>query len=178
MHHRPDDRLFELAYEELRRIARRRHFVGRAPDAIQASALVHETYIRFRDRFHTLTARTGGDRSTFLRMATLVMKTVARDRWRMRHALRRGGIRPRTVEASKTADPRGHGLSGSTDLLALDEALDRLQQRYPQWFEVLQQRDLAGRTVGETARLLGIDRPAVRGRRRSALRWLRGEMDP
>jgi len=169
--------MFELTYEDLRRIARRQRLVGRSTDRTQAAALVHETYIRFLRRLHGPSPETVGSRQDFVRLVTMMMRTVAIDRWRMRRAGRRGGDRLQPL-------PAGQGVELGDDrvdfvvLLTLDDALTRLRVAHPAWFEVVVQRYFAGRTFRETARALGIDVEEVRARRRRAVEWLRRALRP
>ena len=170
-------RMFERTYEELRRIAYRRRLAGADVDSTQAAALVHETYLRFRLRFRTLSAETLQDRKVFVRIAGLMMKSVAIDRWRRLRAARRGGGCLQPLPEREIAAPATRHI-GAAELLALDEALTRLRGSHPELFEMLQQRFFQGRSVDECARLLGIDRREARRRRRLAIDWLRRAFRP
>ena len=164
--------MFELVYDDLRRIAYHRRLAGLSADSVEAAALVHETYIRFRLRFRTLSAETVQDRRVFVHLASLMMKTVAIDRWRRRRAARRGGGLLQRIPPGGSAARTGQRV-GAVELLTLDEALTRLRASRPQLFEVVIQRFFVGRSVEGCARALGIGVSDARRRRRQAVEWLR-----
>jgi RNA polymerase sigma factor (sigma-70 family) len=169
-------RMFESSYDELRRIARRCRLAGDSADEAKISALVHETYIRFRRRLQRLEPDALPDRKVFLRVMTLMMKSVAIDRWRRMSALRRGAGRVQQLFGPEPTDPgTDKGLEPST-VLALDVALDQLREEHPDWFEVIVERYLIGRSHAETASRLGIGPAEVRRRRRRGLAWMRQSM--
>jgi len=170
-------KMFELTYDDLRRIARRQRLVGRSTEMTQAAALVHETYLRFRRRLHSLSAERLANRQAFVRIVTMMMRSVAIDRWRMRRAGRRGADHLRSARTDDLPEPGANQLD-SAMLLTLDDALTRLRAAHPEWFEVVAQRYFAGRTFRETASALGIDVDEVRSRRRRALEWLRCALRP
>ena len=169
--------MFELTYDDLRRIARCQRLVGRSTETTQAAVLVHEAYLRFRRRLRSLSAETVANRQAFVRIVTMMMRSVAIDRWRMRRAGRRGGDQLRSVQTDDLPEPRIDPLDYAV-LMTLDDALTRLRAAHPECFEVVAQRYFAGRTIRETARALGIDVDEVRSRRRRALEWLRRALRP
>ncbi len=164
---RSTDRLFESSYEELCRVARRYPLAATSLDLADGAALVHETYILVRRGGRVDAAR---DRRRFLTLMTLTMRTVARDRWRRRTAIKRGGGRARRL--------RPQTLGRRTDLSTVDvrEALQRLAAHDADGFAVVIHHDLLGRTLRETAELLDLTEAAVKSRRRRALAWLRSAL--
>ena len=166
------DRLFEVAYDDLCRIARRLHGSAGITDP---AALVHEAYLRFRRRrFPTCgEGGEGGERiEEFVYLMALAMRTVARDRRRRERARKRGGGM-RLTEFDDDRAKRMIGVGECNDVHALRETMARLAEHSPEWFAVLVHRDLAGRTIRETARRMRIGESTVRSHRHSALRWLR-----
>ena len=101
---------------------------------------------------------------------------VAIDRWRRLNALRRGGGGVEQFSGPEVADPGSEqGLEPST-ALALDVALDALRVAHPDWFAVVIERYIVGRSQRETASQLGISPGEVRQGRRSGLAWMRQSM--
>jgi DNA-directed RNA polymerase specialized sigma24 family protein len=170
-------RMFELSYDELRRIAHRLRLAGHRADESQIRAIVHETYIRFCRRLHGLALDPPPERQVFMRVVTLMMRSVAIDRWRRRHALRRGGGKITSLsEREPAAAACGQALD-PTAMLALDAALDALRTTHPECFAVIVERDLRGRSRLETAAHLGIAADEVRRRRRQGLASLRRSLE-
>jgi RNA polymerase sigma factor (sigma-70 family) len=159
------DQLFEGAYDDLCRIARGLRGARSIPDP---AALVHEAYLRFRQRSFSCEVE------DFAFVMVLAMKTVARDRRRRESTLKRGGGRALiALEDANPNDAGWHSPNQRSDIRALREVLRRLADDNPQWFATLVHYDFAGRTFNETALQMGVPEAAVRSCRRSALRWLR-----
>lgn len=143
------DRLFTVLYDELRRIAARR--VGGAGDTLNATALVHEVFLK-------LAAGPGvqaGSRAHFLATAARAMRQVLIDRQRERDAAKRGGDWARTTLGDGPAAVE----LPADDALALADALDRLDPRQRQ---VVECRLFAGMEESEIAELLGVSERTVR----------------
>lgn len=142
------DRLFPLIYDELRQIARRHLRGERFDHTLNTTALVHESYLSL--------ARHSGvsfqDRSHFLALASTVMRHILIDYARRHRAQKRGGDRIRVTlrEEDLPFEDR------TTELLALDEALDALSQRSPRLGQVVECRVFGGLTVRETADALSV----------------------
>ena len=155
--------MFPAVYDELRRLARQRL---RGPaDSLDATGLVHEVWLRlcggrsasFRDSAH------------FFAAAAQAMRHVLVDRVRRARRLRRGGGAVAAVELA--TDLAVTGLGG-LDLLALDEALDRLALDHPRCAEVVQLRFFAGLAQREVAAVLGISDATIERDWRFAKAWL------
>lgn len=169
----PAPRLFEANYQELRRIARQRRLAGHAADEAQISALIHETYIRYRRRLTSLTLEVPPDKAVFLRVVTLMMRSVAIDRYRRDHALRRGAGKLQQLSEREPTGGVASSVTALSTVIALDVALDRLRREHPDWFAAVIERDLVGRSEDETASRLAIASTEVRRRRRRGLAWMR-----
>ena len=140
-------RLLPLVYEELRRVARA-HMAQERPDhTLQATALVHEVYVRLVDG---AAVRWDG-RGHFFAAAAEAMRRILIESARRRLCLKRGGDRTRNEDVSHLVEPER-----PEELLALDEALDRLAAGNPEAAELVKLRYFAGFTNAEAAALLGI----------------------
>jgi RNA polymerase sigma factor (TIGR02999 family) len=164
------DRLVPLVYDELRRVARRR-LQGEAPGhALQATALVHEVYIRLVDVDRmTLTSR-----AHFLGVAATLMRQILVDHARRQRADKRGG--GATVLSLDEALPAA-GRS-SVDVLALDQALDALSAIDSRQCRVVELRFFAGLTIDEAATALGISSATVEREWALAKAWLFRRLSP
>jgi RNA polymerase sigma factor (TIGR02999 family) len=168
------DRLFSLVYDELRAIARRTRFVGREGETLQPTALANEAFILLSARFPVPPRDQPESRATFFRAMAQAMRTILRDHWRKRHALKRG-VRGSGEEALDVAAAPQIGL-GRADFLALDAAIDRLERYNSRWFDVVMHRHFAGRGVEETAELMGTGPTTVKSDWKLACAWLEREL--
>jgi RNA polymerase sigma-70 factor (ECF subfamily) len=158
------ERLVPLVYNELRRVARA-HLRREPPSQIlQTTALVHEVYLRLVD-LNEMTLR---DRTHFFAMAARLMRQILVDHARRKRAEKRGG----GIAAATLAD-RPVGTEGaSVDVLALDEALDKLRVFDPRQCDVVELRFFAGLTVEEVAEALEISRATAEREWSMAKAWL------
>ncbi|MHC4137626.1 MAG: ECF-type sigma factor [Planctomycetota bacterium] len=163
------DELLPLVYEELRKLAHAK-MAGEAPGTtLQPTALVHEAYLRiFRDR-----PEGWAGRAQFFSAAAEAMRRILVERARKRRSLKRGGGR-RKLDLD-AADP-GDDLPPE-DLLALDEALDRLEQRDKRASDVVKLRYFTGLTIEEVAETLGVAPRTVHRDWNVARAWLRVEVE-
>lgn len=161
-------RLMPAVYDELRRLARRylrQEWRGRS---IQATDLVHEAYLRLikdgRQRWQNETH--------FLAIAAISMRRILVERARARGAAKRGGSRLRVTldERAAAAD------APSIDVLALDQALDKLAALDPQRARIVELRFFGGLTVEEAAEALGISPATVKRGWSLAKAWLTREI--
>ena len=149
------DALLPLVYEELRRIAHAQMRRERPGHTLDATALVHEAWLRLGSG-----AAAAGDRTHFLGIAARLMRQILVERARARHAAKRGGHRERV-----TLDERLLPISERPiDVLALDQALERLASIDPMNARLVELRFFGGLTVEEAAEALGIS-PATLKRR-------------
>jgi RNA polymerase sigma factor (TIGR02999 family) len=162
-------RLLPLLYAELRDIAAR-HMRRERPDhTLQPTALVHEAFLRLAGAA-PLSAQ---DRTHFLRTASQAMRRVLVDHARARNAQKRGGALQVTLDeaiAGRTESP--------IDMLALDDALDRLGAAEPRWAQVVELRYFAGLEIPEVAAALGVSPATVKRDWQFARAWLSRELGP
>jgi RNA polymerase sigma factor (TIGR02999 family) len=163
----PPGRFFLLVYDELRRLAAARLIGERAGHSLDATALVHEAYLR-------LGAASFADRSGFFRTAAVAMQRILVDHARRRKSARRGSG-ARTV----ALDGDAPDLRADPDLvLDVDAALERLAQEDPSSAEVARHRLFAGLSIDETAEALGISRATAFREWAYARSWLATALDP
>jgi RNA polymerase sigma factor (TIGR02999 family) len=142
------EQLLPLVYTELRRLAAERLAREAAGQTLQATALVHEAYLRL---VGAEDPRWNG-RGHFFAAAAEAMRRILIERARRIRALRRGGGRQRVeFDPALLAAPER-----SEDLLALDEALDRLAIKHARKAELVKLRFFAGLTMDQAAETLGI----------------------
>jgi RNA polymerase sigma factor (TIGR02999 family) len=136
-------------YDELRRLAAQRLASERAGHTLQATALVHEAYLRLVEGQPPLHWDTRGH---FFAAAAEAMRRILIDSARRRRRPKHGGDRKRIDldESARVSPPPGD------DLLALDEALTRLAAEEPVKAELVKLRFFAGLTIPEAAQVLGI----------------------
>jgi RNA polymerase sigma-70 factor (ECF subfamily) len=161
--------LFPLVYDELRRIAARYMSRERAGQTIQATALVHEAYMRLAGE----RPRAFANRTHFIAIAALSMRQILVQRARARHAAKRGGQPVRvTLDDGLLAD------QGRTiDLVALDEALTRLAAIDPGQARIVELRYFGGLTVEETADAVGVSPATVKREWAMARAWLKQSLE-
>ena len=168
--------LFAIVHDELRRIARRCRHVGAPGETLQATALVNEAYIELSRRMALARPESASVRAAFYTTVARAMRTILRDYWRSRNAEKRGGGAQAAslVENERVAAPPCD--FDTTDFLALDETLNRLEAFNPRWFQVVMHRYFAGREIEETAELMNIAATTVKSDWQLARAWLRREM--
>jgi RNA polymerase sigma factor (TIGR02999 family) len=160
------DELFSLTYEELRRVARYRLGHGQVGATLNTTALVHEIYVRLVDQTRVEWA----DRAHFLAIASRAMRYVLIDYLRSRSALKRGALmEPVPIDAVEVEDA---GVQSGTDLLALNQALERLGELSPRLGQLVEYRFFGGLTHGEIAEVMGISERTVKRDWTRARTWL------
>jgi RNA polymerase sigma-70 factor (ECF subfamily) len=167
-------RAYELVYEELRRIAAARLQREKAGHTLQPTALVNEAYVKLAG----LAVNDVEDRRHFIGIAARAMRQVLVDHARRRDAGKRGdGVSPATLTGR--ALPAGD-FSGPEpeELLALDAALDRLDEREPRLRRVVELRYFGGLNDSEIGALLGVTRRTVQRDWTRARAWLYAELYP
>ena len=160
------DRLFDLVYHELRRIARAQR--GHGEETLRTTALVHEAYLRM---VHGQAA-TPRDRSHFFATAARAMRQILVDQARRRHAQKRGaGVRPDLFD-----DDRLGASSPTEEILAVDGALGRLEELDARLARLVELRFYAGLSVEETASALDVSERTVKRDWRRARAFLYREL--
>jgi len=158
------DRLMPLVYAELRRVAQNqlRHEQG---NTLQATALVHEAYLRLVDQDRIAWS----NREQFFSISARLIRRVLVDHARERNAMKRGGSeRPVELDESVIAAP---GLD-RVDVLALDMAIDELAKLDEQQARIVELRFFAGLNIEETAAAMSISPATVNRDWSTARLWL------
>jgi RNA polymerase sigma factor (TIGR02999 family) len=164
------DELVPEVYQQLRAAARVRLASERAGHSLQPTDLVHETFLRIEgyDRI------SWQDRAHFLAVAARTMRRILIDRARRRRATKRGG----PAEAITLTESLSPKQTIEVDVLALDEALERLTRQDPRQSQIVELRYFGGLTQEEIAEVLGVSVPTVKRDWRVARLWLRRELSP
>jgi RNA polymerase sigma-70 factor, ECF subfamily len=162
------EQLMPLVYDELRRLARRCLRRERAGHTMQTTTLVHEAYLRLIDARRV----PWHDRAHFFAIAAQLMRRVLIDEARKRHFQKRGGTLARIplTESLKASPER------DVELMALDEALDRLAAFAPRKCRVVELRFFGGLSIEQTAVALGVSTDIVKREWRTAKLWLLREL--
>jgi RNA polymerase sigma factor (TIGR02999 family) len=143
------EQLLPLVYDELRKLAAQKLAQENPGQTLEATALVHEAYIRLVD---TDKAQQWNSRGHFFGAAAEAMRRILIENARRKHRSKRGGDHVRLdLDAVEVAAPEA-----SDDLLALDEALNLLAEHDAQAAELVKLRYFAGLTIKQTAEVLGI----------------------
>ena len=162
------DRLLALVYDQLRTMAHQQRLRWQGEETLNTTALVHEAYMRL----------AGGaqldleSRKHFLRVAAQAMRYILLDHAKAKKAQKRGGHQQRVdfdealVITEKEAD----------ELIAIDEALTRLQQVNVRQSDVIECRFFAGLTIEETATVLGHSSATIKRDWQRARAWLLREI--
>jgi len=160
--------LLPLVYEELRRLARSRMARERPGHTLQATALVHEAYLR------VLGKEDVGwkSRGHFFGSAARAMRRILVEQARRKQAAKRGGDRRRVdlEEAEPDIEPP------PGDVLAVEEALGRLEVADPRKGRIVELRYFVGLTVPETAGALGLSVSTIEQEWRYIRAWLQREL--
>ncbi|MBX3363643.1 MAG: sigma-70 family RNA polymerase sigma factor [Phycisphaeraceae bacterium] len=161
--------LLPLVYEELRKLARVR-MNGESPDhTLQPTALVHEAYLRL---VGTEDRKKWDGRGHFFASAAMAMRRILVERARYHARLKRGGDRRRIDLSDDVAAVD----IDATDLLSLDEALNKLTTYDQRKAEIVMLRYFAGLTIEETASALGLSSATIKNEWAFARAWLHREM--
>jgi RNA polymerase sigma factor (TIGR02999 family) len=165
---RAADRLLPLVYEELRLIAAQRLSQERPGQTLQATALVHEAYIRLVGS----EAQNWSGRAHFFTSAAEAMRRILIENARRKQSLKLGGGHKRiSIDSLELA------VDGPSEkLLALDEALDRLTERDRAKADLVKLRYFAGLTSEQAAELLGIARSTADEYWAYAKAWLKADI--
>lgn len=159
----PRERLLEHLYADLTEIAARHLSREQHVVELQPHALVHEAYLRMVD----LDRVDWQDRAHFLSMAARVMRQILIDHARSRNAAKRdGGVRVTLTGLSSAVE------QPKTDVLMLNEAMERLAEIDPERARLVELRFFGGLTIQETAEVLGSSPATVKRQWEVARGWL------
>ena len=146
-------RLMPIVYEELRRLARNYLQRERADHTLQATALVHEAYLRMVDEKSV----SWKDRAHFYGIAARLMRQILVDHARAHNAAKRGGL-----EQKLTLDEaRELPMKETVELVALDGALENFAQTYPRKSEVVELKFFGGLDMKEISEVLQVSEKTV-----------------
>jgi len=157
-----------LVYEDLRRQAERSLRQERQGHTLQATALVHEVWIKLAGQDRSQWQ----NRAHFLAVAAVAMRRILVSHARDRKRLKRGGSRHRL----DLDEAMAVGTEPSVDLVVLDDALNKLGQLEPRLVRTVELRYFAGLGVEETAEVLEVGTATVKRDWALARAWLRREM--
>jgi RNA polymerase sigma factor (TIGR02999 family) len=163
--------LLPLVYDELRKLATQRLAQEKPGQTLQATALVHEAYLRLAGPEDD--AQWDG-RGHFFAAAAEAMRRILVDNARRKRSVKRGGLRARRdLDEARIAAP-----ADGVDVLALDEALGRLTARDAEAAELVKLRFFAGMTLREAAETLGLAERSAERLWTYARAFLAKEMGP
>ncbi len=163
------DQLLPLVYEELRVLAAQRLSHESPGQTLQATALVHEAYLRLVGA----EPQNWASRGHFFKAAAEAMRRILIDNARRKKSLKRGGDRrPVDLDESLAVDDA----SRAEDMLALDEALAKLAKQDPTKAELVKLRYFAGLTIEQAAKALDISHATAERYWDYARSWLRVEI--
>ena len=164
------EQLLPLVYDELRKLAAAKLAHEKPGQTLQATALVHEAYIRLVDQ---TTPQQWDNSRHFFAAAAEAMRRILIERARQKQSLKRGGDRERVdLDA---AEPVVLPMA-CDDILGLDEALQKLEQKDPRKAELVKLRFFAGLTTAQAAQALGVSVSTAENDWTYARSWLRLEM--
>ncbi|NLS93086.1 MAG: sigma-70 family RNA polymerase sigma factor [Planctomycetaceae bacterium] len=164
------EQLLPLVYDELRRLASQKLAHESPGQTLQATALVHEAYVRLVDGNPD---QNWDNHRHFFAAAAEAMRRILIERARRKQSLKRGGKFER-VELDGV-EPK-FLLMACDDILGLDEALQRLAQKDPRKAELVKLRFFAGLTTAEAAKSLGVSLSTAENDWTYARCWLKLEM--
>ncbi len=162
----------ERLYETLREIARSHMRRERAGHTLEATAVVHEAYLRLAN----LEGGAWSNQDHFLSLAAASIRRVLVDHARGRNSLKRGGGADNLTLHSGIADTPSEAALDRIDILALDEALSKLAEQDPESARLVEFRYFGGMTIEQAADHLSIGRNTAARRWRAARAWLKREI--
>lgn len=163
------EQLLPLVYDDLRARAAGQLHRERMDHTLQPTALVHEAWLKLVDQRN----QDWNDRQHFMAIAAQAMRRVLVHHAESAKAIKRGGDRAKVTLLDQVGDAQ----SPSLDVLALDEALQRLAERDERKAKLVELRFFAGLTAEETAGVLGVTTRTVERDWRLAKAWLKVAMD-
>ena len=165
---RATDELLPLVYEELRILAAQKLSHESPGQTLQATALVHEAYLRLVGD----EPQTWENRGHFFAAAAEAMRRILVDRARHKQARKRGGDRERVpLDITDATDP-----AAPEDIVAIDDALARLATEDPQAAEIVKLHLFAGLSIDQAAAATGVSRATAYRQWTYARAWLRSEI--
>jgi RNA polymerase sigma factor (TIGR02999 family) len=164
------EKLLPLVYDELRKLAAAKLAAEKPGQTLQATALVHEAYLRLIDGEQ---AECWNSRGHFFGAAAIAIRRILVDQARRKQRLKHGGRNKRVplehIEIECGVRPEA--------MIHLDEAIDKLQAEDPVKAQVVQLRFFVGMTHAEVAQAMGFSEVTARRHWRFARAWLRQQLD-
>lgn len=167
--------LMPQVYEELRRLAANYLRHERPGQTLQATALVHEAFLSLSKSAH----QPWTNRTHFLAIAALSMRQILVQRARVRHAAKRGGAHAERITLDESVIAAEHGsMREDVDVLALDDALNKLAALDAEQARVVELRYFGGLTVEEVADAMQLSAATVKRHWSLARAFLKRELQP
>ena len=164
------DNLLPVIYDELRRVAASQLRRERDDHTLQATALVHETYLRLIEQKNV----DWRNRAHFFSIASEMMRRILVNYAVQRNAQKRGdGATRISLDDANSFASTGES---EVDLLALDDALTYLAEMDPEAARIVELRFFGGLTIAETAEVLGISESTVKREWKTAKAWLKTKL--
>lgn len=163
--------LIRAVYSELRKRARYQLRRERADHTLESSALINEAYLRLIDQRSVKWQ----SREQFFALAARLMRRILVDHAKTRHRQKRGG-KAENIPLEDIVAGLPASADDQIDVIALDEALDRLAKIDPAQVQIVELRYFSGLTVEETAAVLGISPTTVKREWAVARAWLKHEL--
>ncbi len=160
------EKLLEAVYDDLRRLAAKYMFNERGDHTLQATALVHEAFIRLVDWENV----SWQNRAHFFAVAAQVMRKILVDHARSKNAGKRGGQKIALDEAVSFAEEK------DLNLLALEEALQNLEKLDARQARIVELRFFGGLSIEETAYVLDVSETTVKREWTFAKAWFQREL--
>jgi RNA polymerase sigma factor (TIGR02999 family) len=169
--------LLPLVYEELRKLAAQKLAQEKPGHTLQATALVHEAYVRLVASGEPSGRREPhwDSRGHFFGAAAEAMRRILVDQARRKRSAKRGGARPR-VSLDAAASLAQPGAPAADDLLALDEVLQQLETEDPTKAQLVKLRYFAGLSLDDAARALQVSPATAKRYWVYARSWLYGKL--
>ena len=163
------EQLLPLVYQQLRKLAAAKLARERPGQTIQPTVLVHEAYLRLVDADE---ARQWNGRGHFFAAAAEAMRRILIENARRKQSERHGGGRRRLELDAINPESAAR----DEELLALDEALGRFEQRWPDKAKLVKLRYFAGMTIPEAARAVGVSHATAERYWSFARAWLHAQL--
>jgi RNA polymerase sigma-70 factor, ECF subfamily len=166
----PAEEVFALLYDELRKRAHNSLRRDRPGHTLQTTALINETYIKLREQ----RIIEWESRAHFFAICATLMRRILIDYAKSKHRAKRGGYAQHvTIDGLALADRQQTDI----DVVALDDALNRLAELDPAQARIVELRYFSGFTIEDTAAVLGLSDSTVKREWRVAKAWLRFELE-
>jgi len=167
------ERLVPLVYAELHLQAERAMRRERADHTLQPTALVHETFLQLVDQRRIQWQ----NRAQFFGVAAQLMRRIVLKYARSRRAAKRGGDAVRVPLDEGVAAAGALAEARAAEIIALDEALERLAAIDPRQSRIVELRYFGGLTVEETAEVMELSTATIKREARFARAWLQRDLD-